>query len=313
MRFDGRVAIVTGAGGNPGLGRSHAMLLAERGAKVVVNDLGVGSDGRGEIPTSAEAVAQEIVDAGGEAVADTHSVAVEESAHAIVQTALDSWGRIDILINNANVGVVARFDEITSSHLQTVIGVHLLGTIWMCRAAWPHMKDQGYGRIVNTTSDGMWGFRGINIYGAAKFGIFGITRGLAIEGLPDNIRVNAVSPGAYTQSFDPYYSVSDPKVLQAFKDYARPELVSPVYAYLAHEDSEITGALLDATGGKVVARMYGLNEGYSNAKLNIEDVRDNLDTIFDASTLRLISDPLDPDTGASDLASLMQPKPYRPL
>ncbi len=314
MRFDGRVAIVTGAGGNPGLGRSHARLLAERGAKVVVNDLGVGSDGRGVIPTSAEMVAQEIVDAGGEAVADLHSVAEEESARAVVQTALDTWGRLDILINNASIGVVSTFDELVSSHLEKVIAVHFMGGIWMCRAAWPHMKESGYGRIVNTTSGGMWGLRGLTVYGAAKFGMFGLTRGLALEGAEYNIKVNAVSPGAFTQSFDPYYTIHDPQVKKTFTEQSPPELVSPAFAYLAHEDCGVTGALLDATAGSVVARLFGATEGYQTPRLTIEDVRNNVDTIFDLNTFTITTDPRNPaETGNDEMASFMEPKPYHPL
>ncbi|MEE3754314.1 SDR family NAD(P)-dependent oxidoreductase [Mycobacterium intracellulare] len=148
LRFDGRVAIVTGAGGQePSLGRSHAKLLAQRGAKVVVNDLGVGPDGRNVLRANAEQVADEICAAGGEAVADLHSVADEDGARRVVQTALDVWGRVDILVNNAGVCFMAHFDEISDADLRNVIDVHLMGTVWMCRAAWPHMRDAGYGRM----------------------------------------------------------------------------------------------------------------------------------------------------------------------
>ena len=175
---------MTGAGGQPpSLGRSrHANLLAGRGAKVVVNDLGVGPDGRGILRSNAEQVVDEIRAAGGEAVADAHSVADEAGAREIVQTALDTWGRLDILVNNAGIAHIAHFDEISSADIRKVIDVHLMGTLWMCRAAWPFMRDAGYGRIVNTTSGGVFGQE--SIYGTAKAGIFGLTRGLAIEGAP---------------------------------------------------------------------------------------------------------------------------------
>ena len=154
MRFDGRVAIVTGAGGRPSLGRSYVHLFAERGAKVVVNDLGVGPDRHGREPAHAE-----IVDAGGEAIADTHSVAEEDSAKAVVQTALDAWGKVDILINNAGVAILAKFDEISSKDIRNVINVHLFGNVWMCRAVWNHMREREYGRIVNITSGALNGLR----------------------------------------------------------------------------------------------------------------------------------------------------------
>ncbi|TMK65545.1 MAG: SDR family NAD(P)-dependent oxidoreductase [Actinobacteria bacterium] len=313
MRFDGRVAIVTGAGGNPGLGRSHARLLAERGAKVVVNDLGVGPDGRRLIRAEAEKVAAEINDAGGEAIADVHSVADEESARAVVQTALDAWGRVDILVNNAGVGVVAGFDEITPADIWTLISVHLMGAIWMCRAVWPHLQAAGYGRIVNTTSGGMLGSPGLSIYGAAKFGIFGLTRGLAVEGAAHNIRVNALSPGAATTSFECFYTIPDRAALQAFTDSFPPELVSPAVAYLAHESCELSGGLFDAGGGNVSASYIASSAGYQNPKLTIEDVRDNLAPILDQSALSVVTDPRDPSGHLNETAAQMVPKPYQPV
>jgi NAD(P)-dependent dehydrogenase (short-subunit alcohol dehydrogenase family) len=152
LRFEGRVAIVTGAGGNPGLGRSYALLLAERGAKVVVNDLGVGPDGRGVVKAHADRVVKEIVDAGGEAIANTDSVSERDSAEGIVAAALDAWGQVDILINNAGVANVSLFSEISENDIHRVIDAHVMGNLWMCRAVWPHMTEAGYGRILNITS-----------------------------------------------------------------------------------------------------------------------------------------------------------------
>jgi NAD(P)-dependent dehydrogenase (short-subunit alcohol dehydrogenase family) len=314
MRFDGQVAIVTGAGGNPGLGRAHAMLLASRGAKVVVNDLGVGPDGSGAIPADPELVVAEIEAAGGEAVVDLHSVADEASARAVVQTALDTWGRLDILVNNAGIGVVSDFDEIEPSHLEKVIGVHLMGHMWMCRAAWPHMKAAGYGRIVNTTSGGMWGMPGLTVYAAAKFGIYGLTRGLALEGAPHGIRVNAVSPGGHTNSFDRFFTIKDPGLLGAFVDAQPAELVSPMFAYLAHESCELTGGLFDSSAGTINARVFGTTPGYSNVELTIEDVRDHLDQLLDIDNLVITTDPRDAgETGAAEVTKLLEAKPYLPL
>jgi NAD(P)-dependent dehydrogenase (short-subunit alcohol dehydrogenase family) len=171
LRFDGKVAIVTGGGGQkPSLGRSHALFLASRGAKVVVNDIGVGPNGRSEVPASAAALVDEIRAAGGEAVADTNSVATAESAKAVVQTALDAFGGVHIVVNNAGVALLADFDELSDGDIGRMMDVHLMGPIWMCRAAWPHMKRQRYGRIVNVGSTAIFGIRGTAVYGAAKGG-----------------------------------------------------------------------------------------------------------------------------------------------
>jgi NAD(P)-dependent dehydrogenase (short-subunit alcohol dehydrogenase family) len=314
LRFDGRVAIVTGAGGNPGLGRAHAMLLASRGAKVVVNDLGVGPDGSGDQPADAELVVAEIRAAGGEAVADLHSVAEEDGARAVVQTALDAWGRIDVLINNAGIGVVSDFDEIESSHLERVLAVHLMGHIWMCRAAWPHLRAAGYGRIVNTTSGGMWGMPGLSIYAAAKFGIYGLTRGLALEGSQYGIRVNAVSPGGHTNSFDRFFTIKDPSILDAFVEAQPAELVSPMFGYLAHESCELTGGLFDSSAGTVQARAFGTTAGYTDRNLTIEGVRDHLDEILDFDDLVIATDPRDAGAaGIAEITKIMEAKPYRPI
>ncbi len=200
LRFDGRVAIVTGAGSNPGLGRAYSLLLARRGARVLVNDLGVGCDGRGTIRSDAQAVADEIIAAGGEAAADQNSVADEAGARAIVHAALERRGRVDIIVNNAGVCHVSSFEEITPADVRGTIDTHLMGTLWMCRAAWPVMREAGYGRIVNTTSGAMFGEDHLSVYGAAKAGIFGLTRGLALEGVPLGIQVNAIGPGAATRA-----------------------------------------------------------------------------------------------------------------
>ena len=312
LRFDGRVAIVTGAGGKPGLGRSHSMLLAERGAKVVVNDLGVGPDGAKTIPASAERTASEIRDAGGEAIADLHSVADEESARAIVQTALATWGRVDILVNNAGVGVVAGFDEITTGDLEILVNVHLKGDLWMCRAVWPHMLEAGYGRIVNTTSGGMYGTAGLAVYGAAKFGIYGLTRGLAVEGLEHGIKVNAMSPGAYTNSLDPFFTLESAEAREAFIGAIPAELVSPVVAYLAHEDCEVTGGLFDVGGGAVTSTTLTASAGIYKPDLTIEDMRDNMEAILDRSQGRLLTDPHDPVGTINEASKMLIAKPYEP-
>ena len=251
-RFDGRVAIVTGAGGNPGLGRAYALLLASRGAKVVVNDLGVGPDGRGQIGPGVEAVVEEIRSAGGEAVGDANSVAERDSARAIVDHALQQWGRIDILINNAGIAPLADFDEITDRDIERVVGVHLMGHIWMCRAAWPHMTDQGYGRLVNVSSGAaMLGMPRQSIYAAAKLGVIGLTRALANEGAKRGIQANVIAPMALTVALHTMMADSFVEGLQAQGGTPTPEAVAPVAAWLAHEDCTITGKVLDAAGGAI--------------------------------------------------------------
>ena len=313
LHFGGQVAIVTGAGGNPGLGRSHAMLLAERGAKVLVNDLGREPLGSDRVPASAEDVAAEINAAGGEAMANTDSVADEARAQGIVRQALDAWGRVDILINNAGVGFLAGFDEVTSADIHTMIDVHLMGAIWMCRAAWKPMKAQGYGRIVNTTSGGMMGMPGMSIYGAAKFGIYGLTRGLAVEGAAHNIRANALSPGAATRNGTRHFTIPDPEARRAFEHNFRPGLVSPAVAWLAHAACDVTGMLFHSGGGKVSLRQICMTEGIDDPDLTIEAVGAGMGKILDVASLKPALDPRDPAiNGASSATALLVPKSYEP-
>jgi NAD(P)-dependent dehydrogenase (short-subunit alcohol dehydrogenase family) len=287
MRFDGRVAIVTGAGGKPGLGRAYAMLLASRGAKVVINDNGVGPDGRGTKPANAEAVVKEIVDAGGEAIADTHSVAELRSAEAIVATALDAWGRVDILINNAGIAGLPQFDEMTPSYIEDILAVHLFGTIWTTRAAWPHMQQAGYGRIVSVASNSMLGQRYNTIYGAAKGGIWALMRGLAVEGKTHGIKANSIGPGAKT-NMAAMFATGE------FIDLAPPaELVAPTVAYLSHEDCEVSGGYFEAAGGMTKFHPFAETKGYFNADVTLEDVRDNFRQIVDTEGHTLYPEPLE--------------------
>jgi NAD(P)-dependent dehydrogenase (short-subunit alcohol dehydrogenase family) len=309
MRFDGRVAIVTGAGGNPSLGRSFARLLAERGAKVVVNDLGVGPDGRGVTKAHADLVAQEIVDAGGEAVADLNSVAEEASAQAVVQTALDAFGRVDVLVNNAGVCTLADFDELSSVDVQRTITVHLFGNVWMCRAVWPHFKEQGYGRIVNINSGAMFGAAPkVVVYGAAKGGIFGLTRGLALEGQTHGIRVNTLGPAAGTAAHQHLQLESE--ALTMMMEHLPPEQVAPAVAFLAHEDCPCTGRYLEAMGGRVYERVFFETQGYADPALTIEAVRDHWGQITSHDGMTPTPEP-SPETIAA--AAAFVPKPYEPV
>ncbi len=255
LRFDGRTAVVTGAGGNPSLGRAHALLLAQRGANVVVNDIGQLPAALGYPGVAcAEAVAKEIRSLGGNAVADTNSVASEEGAAAIVRTALDAFGSIDILINNAGICRVVSFEDMTPADFRQSIEVNLMGTVWTCRAAWQHMKAKGYGRIVNTSSGSMAGFAWQTAYAAAKAGVFSFTRSLAAEGAEHGIKANTITPGALTRMVLAAQQETSPWISQA-REHMPPEIVSPAVAFLAHETCPFTGECIESMGGHV-SRMY---------------------------------------------------------
>ncbi len=268
--FDGRVAIITGAGG--GLGREHALLLAARGAQVVVNDLGGSVSGEGGSAGPAHTTAKEIEDLGGAAVADTNSVASPESGAAIVDTAMQAFGRVDIVINNAGILRDKTFQNMTPELLDPVIDVHLKGAFNVTRPAWIQMRAQSYGRIINTSSNaGILGNFGQSNYGSAKMGLVGLTRVLAAEGAKYNIKANAIAPVAKTRMTE--------DLLGAMADNLDPALVSPIAAWLAHEDCPVTGEVYSAAGGRIARFFIGLTDGYYNPKLTVEDVRDHFEQI----------------------------------
>ena len=261
LGFDGKVAIVTGAGG--GLGRQHALLLAKRGALVVVNDLGGAVDGTGGSATPAEQVVDEIKAAGGEAVADAHSVGTPEDGEAIVQTAIDAFGRVDIVVNNAGILRDKAFHNMDADMIEAVLTVHLKGAFYVTRPAWRHMREQGYGRVVNTSSSaGILGNFGQANYGAAKMGLVGLTNVLAIEGERYNIKANAISPIAGTRMTG--------EVLGKLQDLLDPAFVSPVVAYLAHEDCPVSGNIYSVGGGRVVRFFIGMTEGYLKKDTSVD-------------------------------------------
>ncbi|MDD5748168.1 MAG: SDR family oxidoreductase [Actinomycetota bacterium] len=241
IRFDGRVAVVTGAGG--GLGRAHSLLLASRGAKVVINDLGGTFDGTGADKTPAEKVCDEIRAQGGEAVPNYSSVATWEGAQEIIKTAVDNFGKIDILINNAGILRDKSMLKMEIEDWDKVMKVHLYGTFYCTKAAFPIMRENSYGRIVSTASAaGIYGNFGQTNYGAAKMGIAGLTNTVKLEGAKYNIKANTIVPIAGTRLTA---TVMPPQVVEKLK----PEYVSPVVAYLCSEQCELTGAICTAGAG----------------------------------------------------------------
>jgi NAD(P)-dependent dehydrogenase (short-subunit alcohol dehydrogenase family) len=268
--FEGRVAIITGAGG--GLGRQHALLMASRGAQIVVNDLGGAVDGTGSDAGPAQKVVEEIEALGGAAVADGNSVATQEGAEGMVKTALEAFGRVDIVINNAGILRDKSFANMTPDLWDPVIAVHLTGTYNVTRAAWAHFREQSYGRIVSTSSAaGIFGNFGQTNYGAAKMGIVGMTRVWAQEGGKYNIRANAIAPVARTRMTE--------EILGPLVEKVDPALVSPVVAYLASEECAVSGEVYSVGAGRVSRIFIAEAPGYFKKDLTVEDVRDNWDTI----------------------------------
>ncbi|HRI17305.1 MAG TPA: SDR family NAD(P)-dependent oxidoreductase [Burkholderiaceae bacterium] len=250
--FKGRVAIVTGAGG--GLGRLHALALAARGARVVVNDLGGARDGSGASLTAAESVVQEIVAAGGEAIANGASVTDFDAVQAMVAQAVDAWGRVDVLVNNAGILRDKSFGKMDLADFRLVVEVHLMGAVHCCKAVWPVMTAQKYGRIVMTTSStGLYGNFGQSNYGAAKMALVGLMQTLALEGAKHDIRVNTIAPTAATRMTE---DLLPPAMLAALK----PEAVVPAMLVLASEAAP-TRTILCAGAGSVEAAHVTLTPG----------------------------------------------------
>lgn len=290
--FDGRVAIVTGAGG--GLGYEHALLLASRGARVVVNDLGGDVSGRPTNESPAARVAKEIIDLGGDAVADVNSVATEAGGAAIVQTAIEHFGQIDIVVNNAGILRDKTFQNMTADHVEAVLDVHLKGAFFVTRPAWIKMREQRYGKIVNTSSGaGLYGNFGQANYGAAKMGLAGLTHVLALEGARYNITANAIAPVARTRMTD--------GLLGPLADRVDPKFVSPLVAWLCNESCDTTGHIYTVGGGRVARLFIGMTHGWARTDggLTVEDVRDHFAEIEDPSTFIIPSGGM-----ADDLAAL---------
>ncbi|MCA6226834.1 SDR family NAD(P)-dependent oxidoreductase [Phenylobacterium sp.] len=274
IRFDGKVAIVTGAGG--GLGRQHALELARRGAKVVVNDLGGSVDGSGGSSAAADAVVAEIKAFGGEAIANGSSVTDDAGVANMVKQAMDAWGRIDILVANAGILRDKSFSKMEMSDFEAVMNVHVMGTVKPAKAVWEIMKAQNYGRIlVTTSSTGLYGNFGQANYGAAKLALIGFMNTMKLEGQKNNIHVNAISPVAATRMTE---NLMPAEVLEKLK----PEYVTPAVVYLVSEEAP-TGVILTAGAGAFAqARIYETEGVYlGEGGLSVEEVRDNFARITD--------------------------------
>ena len=252
---EGRVVVVTGSGG--GLGRQHALLFAQRGAKVVINDLGGSRDGTGAGSEMADSVVAEIKDAGGEAVANYDNVANAEGGKAIIQTALDAFGSIDIVVNNAGILRDVTFHKMEESQWDSVLKVHLYGTYFVTRAAWPHMRENNYGRVIVTTStSGLYGNFGQSNYGAAKLGMVGLINSLALECRKYYITANAFAPIAATRMTE---EIMPEEMLKALD----PAYVSPLVVHLASEECTDSGEVVLAGGGNY-ARVHYMQAAGAN-------------------------------------------------
>jgi len=286
LSFDGRVAVVTGAG--RGLGRAYAMLLAERGARVVVNDLGGSMEGDGADSEPAALVAAAIGASGGTAVADTSDVADPAGAAALVGRAVEEFGRIDVVLNNAGIMQWAGLPEVDVEALGRHLAVHVLGSFNTTRAAWPHMTAQRYGRIVMTTSTGLLGLPENTAYATAKAAVVGLTRSARLAGARKGIKVNCIAPAAYTRMAGRGTDDDDPMATAM-----APELVAPMAAYLAHEDCPVSGEIYTAGAGRFARLFIASTEGYVHRGARpptMEDVAGQWDTINDEGDYFVPSD-----------------------
>jgi len=276
--FKGKVAIVTGSGG--GLGRTHALELAKRGCKVVVNDLGGSMDGSGGSSQAAQSVVAEIKAAGGDAIANGSSVSDKKGVENLVKETMAAYGRIDILINNAGILRDKSFKKMTLEDFELVVNVHLMGSVYCTAAVWPIMNEQNYGRIVMTTSpSGLYGNFGQANYGAAKLGVVGFMNTLKIEGQKTNIRINAIAPVAATR-------MTENLIPGAMLEKLGPELVTPGVVYLCSEDAP-SGTILQAQGGQfsvaTIVESPWVNLG---DKVSVEAVAENWAKITDLTAAK---------------------------
>jgi NAD(P)-dependent dehydrogenase (short-subunit alcohol dehydrogenase family) len=289
LRFDGKTVLITGAG--RGVGRSHALALASRGARVVVADRGVALDGSGVSAGPADEVVAEIRAAGGEAVASCESVTDEQGVARMIQTALDSFGSLDVVINNAGINGPDLFEDHTIDDFRRMVDVHYIGTVMVSHAAWKHFIQSGGGRIVNTVSEGPLGIHAMmTAYGGAKGGVIALTLALAAEAAKYNIAVNGFSPRVATRMSSPEVmshvygrpAESFNKLGQVFP----PELCSPAAVYLAHESCPLNGVMLACGGGQVLRMAIMQNQGHTSENLTPEEIAANIDKVIDMSAAK---------------------------
>ncbi len=272
LRFDDRVAVITGAG--RGLGRAYALLLAARGARVVVNDPGGSIAGNEDDSAPADEVVAEIAALGGEAVACTESVATPEGGRAIIDTALEHYGRIDILVHNAGNVRAASLKEMTYEDFDAVLDVHLRGAFHVVRPAFPLMCEAGYGRIVLTSSiGGLYGNHEVANYGVSKAGMIGLSNVVALEGEAEGVKCNVIVPAAVTRMAEGIDVSAYPPM--------GPELVAPVVGWLAHESCSITGEMLISIAGRVAKAYIAETPGVYRGEWSIEEVGEQMDAIRD--------------------------------
>ena len=275
IRYDGRVAVITGAGG--GLGKTYALEMARRGAKVVVNDLGGKSDGTGAGHSMADQVVEEIKKAGGEAVANYDSVSTPEGGEGIIQSALKAFGRVDVVVNNAGILRDKTFLKLTPEELGIVIDVHLKGAFYVSQPAFRAMKENGYGRFIFTSSAaGILGNFGQTNYGAAKMGLVGLMNVLSVEGAKYNIKCNTIAPTARTRMTE--------ELLGPLAPLLDPETVTPLVVYLGSEACELTHEIFSVGGGRFARMFVGLAPGWvadGGKKVSAEDVQSHIEQIRD--------------------------------
>jgi NAD(P)-dependent dehydrogenase (short-subunit alcohol dehydrogenase family) len=284
LTYEGKVALVTGAGG--GIGRAHALMLAERGASVVVNDAGVALDGSATANEPAHEVVEEIRAHGGDAVADAHSVATPSGGAACVKRALEEFGRIDLVVHNAGISGRSPIDALSEERLRSVVDVHLFGAFHVVQPAWPHFVDQGSGRIVLTTSGvGLFGLSGAAAYAVGKMGLVGLVRTLAIEGGPHGILVNGVAPFAQTRMAG--------QVFGGLTDKLDPALVAVAVVALGHPSCDLTGRIISAGGGRVAEVFMGATRGYFSEDLTPEDVLAHVEQITDRTGFEVPGDAME--------------------